>query len=176
MRFSFVTDVSAACLLAVATIPACMAAQSVSATTDGAAHRPNVWASLALGPATTNGGSRLGGDIAIWLTRDRLAVWVRDATASRVLEAGDLYDLSILAGIHPVTNRHVDFVAGAGLGIGRGHDTGGGVLPTEPVLALGAQLNFNYRVAGVGVDGFATLGDSRAYYGVGLALALGWFR
>ena len=44
------------------------------------------------------------------------------------------------------------------------------VLRTEPVLALGAQLNFNYRVAGVGVDGFATLGDSRSYYGVRLGV------
>lgn len=176
MRFSFATNVSAACLLLSATIPARVAAQSVGATTEGAPHPKSVWASLALGPSTANGGSRLGGDIALWLTRDRLALWVRDATASRVFEAGDMYDISALAGIHPVTGRHIDFVAGAGVGIGRGHDNGGAVLRTEPVLALGAQLNVNYRVAGIGLDGFATLGDSRSYYGIGLAVALGWFR
>jgi hypothetical protein len=170
MRFSFVTIVTASAFaLILALVPARSVAQSEP-------HPRSVWASLALGPSTANGGSRLGGDIAVWLTRDRLAVWIRDATATRAFEPGDLYDVSVLAGIHPVTDRHVDFVAGAGLGIGRGHDNGGGVLRTEPVLALGAQLNVNYRVAGVGVDGFATLGDSRAYYGVGLALALGWFR
>jgi hypothetical protein len=29
---------------------------------------------------------------------------------------------------------------------------------------------------GIGIDGFASAGDSRLYYGVGLALAVGWFR
>jgi hypothetical protein len=134
------------------------------------------WATLALGPGNANGRGRLGGDIGVWVTRDKLAIWVRDATAARLLEAGDFYDLSVLAGIHPLTSEHLDFVAGLGAGISRGHGTGGENLPSEPVLAAGAQLNLNYRVVGIGLDGFATLGSSRWYYGIGLAVAAGWFR
>jgi hypothetical protein len=141
------------------------------------------WTSLALGPATasarsiagSNGGGRLGGDIAIWVTRDQQAFALRDASASRFFDPGDVYDLSFLAGIHPRTNDHVDFVAGVGPGISRGHGTAGEVLPTKAVIAADAQVNFNYRVAGIALDGFATAGQSRWYYGAGLAITLGWF-
>jgi hypothetical protein len=145
-----------------------------SAARDTSLH---VWATIALGPGTANGRQRLAGDIAVWFTRDRLAIWVRDATASRFLEAGDVWDVSVLAGIHPPSDAHVDFIAGAGLGMSGGHGTSGENLPRQPVVALGAQLNWNYRVVGIGIDGFATMSsEGRQYYGIGLALGVGAFR
>jgi hypothetical protein len=123
-----------------------------------------------------NGDARLAGNFALWVTRDRLAIWVRDAGASRFLDPGDTGDISILSGIHPRTVSHVDFVAGVGLGWSLGHDDAGRELQRTPVLALGTQLNVNYRVIGLVLDGFAAAGNSRSYYGVCLGVGVGWFR
>ncbi|MGH7619833.1 MAG: hypothetical protein ACREPM_21685, partial [Gemmatimonadaceae bacterium] len=131
---------------------------------------------LALGPGASNGETQLAGDISVWVTRDQLAFSVRDAGVSRFLETGDVVDISVLAGFHPRSEAHLDFVIAGGLGISRGHHIGGAVLSTAPVAAFNTQLNLNYRVVGAALDGFAAVGPSRSYYGVGLALALGWFR
>jgi len=163
------------------TMPALSSGQSAAAPTTAPVWK--WWASLALGPATASanaiagatGGDRLGGDIAIWVTRDQYAFAVHNASASRFSDPGDVSDLSFLAGIHPRTSDHVDFVAGVGPGISRGHGTAGEVLSTKPVIAAGAQFNLNYRVAGIAIDGFAAAGQSRWYYGAGVAIALGWF-
>lgn len=68
---------------------------------------------------------------------------MRAAEVSRLFEAGDLSDISVLAGIHSRSEAHVDFVAGLGAGISHGHDNSGGGHREGPVVALGAQLNLN---------------------------------
>lgn len=145
------------------------------AASDSAAPVWKAWGLLALGPARINGDTRLGGDVAVWATRDQRAWGFRFASASRVVEPGDAYDMSVLAGIHPLLNAHTDFVAGLGAGISRGHDNSGANLRTIPALVAGANLTLNYRVVGIGIDGFATVGSQRFYCGAGVALALGWF-
>jgi hypothetical protein len=148
----------------------------------GADTATRVWGSLALGPSTAsagefrNEGQLFGADLSVWRTRDKLALAIRTATAGKVFDAGDVYDVAALAGIHPRTEPGSDVVAGLGVGFSRGHDTGGGNLRTTPVIAAGAQVTFNYRFVGVGLDAFAGVGQSRRYYGVGLALAVGRFR
>jgi hypothetical protein len=135
-----------------------------------------VWGSLALGPGNAGGNQRVAGDLALWVTHDQLAVWVRDAGTSRLLEPGDLGDFSVLAGIHPRSESHVDFIAGVGLGMSLGHANDGAVLERKPVLAGGAHFNVNYRVIGVAIDAFGAAGNARSYYGIGVGLALGVFR
>ena len=158
-----------------ASAPRGATAQAAAAISDSAPPVRKAWGSLALGPARVNGGDRIGADLAVWVTRNQRAWGFRFAAASRLFEPGDAYDLSVLAGIHPLTDPHADFVAGLGAGISRGHDNGGGNIRTIPALVAGANFTFNYRVVGIGVDGFATVGSQRFYYGGGLALALGWF-
>ena len=131
---------------------------------------------MSLGPATADGRGRVGGMIALWTTQGPLAFSIRDAGASRLLEPGDVGDISFLAGIHPVRAQHADIVLLAGMGDSYGHTSTGGDLEHEPVLAASAQMNLNYVLAGVGIDGFAAFGSGRTYYGAGLALAVGWFR
>jgi hypothetical protein len=136
----------------------------------------NGWASLSLGPGTADGRERIGGMLALWATRGDLALSLRDAGASRLLEPGDVGDFSILAGLHSIRKPHIDGVILAGIGESSGHGTAGENLARIPVVAASAQLNFNFVVVGLGLDAFAGIGDSRRYGGVGLALALGWFQ
>ncbi len=149
------------------------AVQAQSAPPDSSWHG---WFAVALGPGGANGDGRVAGDITLTFTRDRLALWVRDAGVTRFLEPGDLYDVSVLAGVHPRTERHLDVIAGAGLGVSRGHDSSGANLASQPAVGAGAQVTLNYRVIGVGLDAFATISGSRHYYGLGVAVALGVFR
>jgi hypothetical protein len=114
--------------------------------------------------------------IALWTTQGPVAFSIRDAGASRLLEPGDVGDISFLAGIHPVRAPHADVVLLAGIGESWGHTSTGADLEHEPVFAASAQMNLSYVLAGVGIDGFAAFGSGRTYYGAGLALALGWFR
>jgi len=134
------------------------------------------WVSLSLGPATANGASRVGGAIGLWATRGPIAFSLRDVDASRFFDPGDVGDVSALAGVHPIRESHADLVVLAGIGESYGHDFGGGNLEHEPVLAASAQLNLNYVLVGIGLDGFAAVGSGRRYYGAGVALAVGWFR
>jgi hypothetical protein len=164
--------------VACATAP--LAAPSVLAqsrpTVSAGPEQRRTWASLSLGSAAANGQVRLGGMIALWTTKGPLAFSVRDVGASRFLETGDVGDISFLAGIHPVRESHADVVLLAGIGESYGHDVSGANLEHEPVLVASTQLNFNYVLVGVGIDGFAAVGSGRNYYGAGLALAVGWFR
>jgi len=148
----------------------------------GAVADNSVWASVAIGPSTAtagkfrNAGQLFGTDLSLWLTRDKLALGIRTAAASNVFDVGDVYDVAVLAGIHPRTEPGGDVVAGLGVGFSRGHDTGGGNLETTPVIAAGAQVTFNYRFVGIGLDAFGGVGHDWRYYGAGLALAFGRFR
>jgi hypothetical protein len=134
------------------------------------------WVSLSLGPATANGASRVGGMIGLWATRGPIAFSIRDVDASRLFDPGDLGDVSFLAGIHRVRESHADVVLLAGIGESYGHDFTGGDLEHEPVVVASAQLNLNYVLVGVGLDGFAAIGSGRHYFGAGVAAAVGWFR
>ncbi len=145
-------------------------------TVSASPEQRKTWVSLSLGPATANGQGRLGGMIALWTTKGPLAFSLRDVAASRFLETGDVGDLSFLAGIHPVRESHADVVLLAGIGESYGHEIGGANMEHEPVVAASAQLNLNYVLVGVGIDGFAAVGSGRNYFGAGLALAVGWFR
>ena len=134
-----------------------------------------VWISAAVGPGSADGRGRVAGNLALWVTHGRLAASVRDAGTSRLLEPGDMGDVSVLIGAHPIRERHIDGVLGIGAGQSWGHDALGD-LPRKPVVALGAQLNANYALVGIGVDGFAGVWSTRHYYGIGLALAIGAFQ
>ena len=134
------------------------------------------WASLSFGPGNSNGVGRIGGMIALWGTHGTLALSLRNADASRVFDPGDTGDISLLAGLHFLRERHADGVIVAGIGESYGHGTGGEDLESEPVIAASAQLNLNFEFVGVGLDAFAGVGSSHRYGGVGLALAVGWFR
>jgi hypothetical protein len=133
------------------------------------------WASLSLGPAAVDGEGHVGAMAALWATRGPLAFSVRGVGASRIFEAGDAGDISLLAGFHTLRARHADAVVLAGIGEGFGHDFSGGNLVREPVLAGSAQLNFNYVLIGAGLDAFVGVGATRRYYGVGFAFAVGAF-
>jgi hypothetical protein len=165
-----------AALIAWLSIACASALSAQAALTSKSSDDWKMWGSISLGPGNADGRARLAGNAALWLTRDRLAIWVREASASRVLDPGDVGDVSVLVGIHPHVTPHVDFVAGVGAGMSLGHDNTGAVTRRESVLATGAQLNLNYRVVGLAIDGFAGFGNSSSYYGVGLGLAFGWFR
>lgn len=146
----------------------------------GADTAKRVWVSVALGPSTANtrelsSGQLLGVDLSAWLTRDKLAFGIRTAAATEFLESGEVHDVAALAGIHAHNEPHVDAVVGLGVGFSHALGNAGANRRTMPVLAAGAQLVFNYRLVGVGLDGFGGLGQSRSYYGVGLALAFGRF-
>jgi hypothetical protein len=147
----------------------------------GADTAKRVWVSVALGPSTANTrefsstGQLLGADLSAWLTRDKLAFGIRTAWASEFYESDEVHDVAALAGIHAHNEPHVDAVAGLGVGFSKAHGNLGANRRTMPVLAAGAQLVFNYRFVGIGLDGFGGLGRSRRYYGVGLALAFGRF-
>jgi hypothetical protein len=132
--------------------------------------------SLSLGPATANGASRVGAMIGLWATRGPIAFSIRDVDASRLFDPGDLGDVSFLAGIHPIREAHADVVLLAGIGESYGHDFSGGNIEHEPVLVASGQLNLNYVLVGVGLDGFAAVGSGRHYFGAGVAVAVGWFR
>jgi hypothetical protein len=132
--------------------------------------------SLSLGPAAASGAGPVGGMIALWTARGPVAFSIRDVGAARFFEPGDVGDISFLAGIHPVKESHADVVLLAGIGDSYGHDFTGANLEHEPVLAASAQLNLNYVLVGVGLDGFAAVGSGRKYCGAGLAVAVGWFR
>ena len=134
------------------------------------------WAYLAIGPGSANGQSRAAGDLGLWLTHDRLALAVRTATASRLLENGEMGDFALLGGVHPHSAPHADVVLGAGLGMNGGTGTTGERLDWRPAIAAGAQANFNYRYVGIGVDAFASFAEGRQLWGVGIALAAGVFR
>lgn len=116
----------------------------------------------------------MAGDLALWTTYGAFAASVRAAAASRLLEPGDVGDVSALVGVHWIRERRVDGVLGIGIGQSSGRDALGD-LPRKPTIALGGQLNVNYAVVGVGVDAFAGLWSSRHYYGIGLAVAIGGF-
>jgi hypothetical protein len=134
------------------------------------------WLSLALGAGSVNGRGRLAADASLWLTRGRLAVALRSADASRFLEPGDVGDVAVLAGIHPHTPRFIDVVLGGGVGMIGGRGTGGENLARRPAVAMGTQVMFDYRVIGLGIDGFAMSDGSRTVAGIGVAAAVGWFR
>jgi hypothetical protein len=132
------------------------------------------WISAALGPGSADGRQRVAGIAALWATHGAFAASLRSAGTSRLFEPGDMGDVSVLIGAHPVRERRIDGVIGVGLGQSRGHDALG-ALPRKPVVAIGGQLLANYAVVGIGIDGFAGLWSSRRYYGIGLALAVGAF-
>ena len=133
-----------------------------------------VWISAAVGPGSADGRARVAGMTALWVTHDAFAASVRYGGTSRLLEPGDMGDLSVLVGAHAVRERRVDGVLGIGLGRSWGSNVNGS-LPRKPVIALGGQLLANYAVVGIGIDGFAGLWSTRHYYGFGLVLAVGGF-
>jgi len=153
--------------------PSALAQSRPSASASAESRR--TWLSLSLGPATANGDGRLGGMIALWTARGPLAFSIRSAGASRFLDPGDVGDVSFLAGIH-AGQSHADAVLLGGIGDSYGHDFSGGNISHEPVVAVSGQLNLNYVLVGIGLDGFAAIGSGRKYGGVGLALAVGWFQ
>jgi hypothetical protein len=135
------------------------------------------WASIALGPGSASGGGpRVAGDIALWATYGSFAASLRSAGVSRVGEVGDMGDYAVLLGVHYPRAVRGDGVIALGVGQSSGRDSRGFTLPAEPVLAASVQLNLNYVLAGIGLDGFAGFARSRRYYGGGLALAVGWFQ
>lgn len=163
--------VAMAILFGAIAAPSVLHAQAPSAPPPGDTRG---WISLAVGPGSADGRGRAAGNLALWVTHGPIAASVRYAGTSRLLEAGDMSDVSVLVGAHPVRERHIDGVVGIGAGQSWGHDNLGD-LPRKPVIALGGQLNANYALIGVGVDAFAGVWSSRHYYGIGLALAIGAF-
>jgi hypothetical protein len=85
-------------------------------------------------------------------------------------------DYSALLGMHYLRAVRGDGVIALGVGQSSGRDSRGYTLSSEPVLAASAQLNLNYALAGIGLDGFTGFARSRHYYAAGLALAVGWFQ
>lgn len=150
-------------------------AQSSSPTGVGRPSESRSWLSLSAGPAAVNGEGHAGVTLAFWATHNDYAFSVRAVGASRLFEIGDVADISVLAGLHTLRARHADGVVAAGVGWSSGHRSATDEAFHEPVLVGSAQLNFNYVVVGIGVDGFVGVGQSTRYYGVGLALALGAF-
>lgn len=135
------------------------------------------WASIALGPGSASGGGpRVAGTIALWATHGWFAASLRQAGVSRLGEVGDMGDYSALLGVHYLRAVRGDGVIALGVGQSSGRDSRGYTLSSEPVLAASAQLNLNYALAGIGLDGFTGFARSRHYYAAGLALAVGWFQ
>ena len=114
--------------------------------------------------------------LAFWATHDAFAFSARAVGVSRLFEIGDAGDVSVLAGFHTLRARHADGVVVAGVGMSSGHRRSTGETFREPVLAGSAQVNVNYVLVGIGVDGFVGVGPKTRYWGVGLAVAFGAFQ
>ncbi len=110
----------------------------------------------------------------MWATHGLFAASVRYAGTSGFETSRDMGDVSLLVGVHPIRDSHVNGVIAIGAGLSGGHD-GVGSLPQKPVMALGGQLMFSVAIIGIGVDAFAGLGSSRHYHGIGVALGIGGF-
>jgi hypothetical protein len=151
-------------------------AHAQSRSPAGAVPEWKSWLSLSVGPAAVNGEGHAGATLALWGTHDAYAFAVRAVGASRLFEIGDAGDLSVLAGLHPLQAHHADGVVAAGVGLSSGHRSSTDEPFHEPVFAGSAQLNFNYVLVGIGVDGFIGVGPTTRYYGVGLAVAFGAFQ
>ena len=122
--------------------------------------------------------SRPGGELALWVTRNHLALGARAAGTGLLLDdAGgpQTGDVSVLVGYHAAPIRRIDGV----VAIGVGSNSLSEFLthyPDQPVVVASAQLVANFYVAGVGVDAFAAAGAHRRYAGIGTAFCMGWFR
>lgn len=135
-----------------------------------------LWASVSLGVAVQSGSERVSGSASIWSTYHSTAFSIRRAGTAKVFEAGDRYDTSVLYGRRAPT-KYVVIVGGVGVGISGGHDhTTTKALPSETVLAVGAEADLSARFAGIGLSAFGTFGQTRNYGGIGLSLALGRLR
>ena len=143
------------------------------------------WGSLGLMSASVRApeyGPRqsAGGHLSVWATYDRLALSLRSTSIPIYTdETSGIGDQAILAGVHLplrfVKGRDLDLVvaAGGGRSFGIGY-----LVPakSEGMFAASAQLNFNYRIVGIGIDALADVGPSRRFVGTGVSFALGWFR
>lgn len=149
-----------------------VARRATAQVAEDTSHRDRVWLSGGIGPGAANGESRLGGGVTLWWTHDNRAFALRRAGASRGLDTGDTYDTALLFGARH-REPHITTVAAAGLGIGQSTSRGGGVEPSELVLALSAEAALNLRFVGIGVGAVASAGGRRRFFGVALVLELG---
>lgn len=121
---------------------------------------------------------RSGGELTLWVTRNRLAVGARAAGSGALLdESGGPHtgDVSALVGYHVQPIRRIDGVIAIGLGWNSLSEFLTNY-PDQPVVVASAQLVANFYVVGVGVDAFAAAGAHRRYAGIGTAYCVGWFR
>src|SRR5215831_7670640 len=124
-----------------------------------------VWTSAAVGRGKAEGYDLFAGNLSLWVTHGPFAASLRWAGVTD-LDPGDEGDFSLLVGVHPIRESHLNGVIGIGAGQSFRHD-GRVELPQKPVLALGGQIMANAAIVGIGLDTFAGIGPSRRYYGMG---------
>lgn len=142
------------------------------------------WVALALGSFSGSASEasgpleRSGGELTLWVTRNRLAFGARAAGSGALLdESGGPHtgDVSALVGYRVEPVRRIDGVVAVGVG----WNTLTEFLthyPDQPVIVANVQLVADFYLVGVGVDAFAATGAHRSYAGIGTAFCVGWFR
>jgi hypothetical protein len=113
----------------------------------------------------------IGSQLALWGSRGRLAVAVRQAVAGD-LDLVNTYDTAVLFGLR---GRHNGTTMVAGIGPAMILDRGGARRESGAGIAAGGEYAFNWRYAGVGVGAFAALGPKpiMRFAGIGFTLELG---
>jgi hypothetical protein len=149
---------------------------SVTSAADSGETEWHGWASAALGVAAGRAYQGVGGDLALWVTRNDWAFAVRRAATTGLFEdTNNTYDTSLLIGRRIHTPKYLTVVAGVGAGVGTASSASGSP-GNEPTAAIGVQAMLNLYVIAIGLDGFAARGATRHFAGIGVTLALGGFR